>query len=628
MTNTPLPVIVGFGGISPAGRSSNHHSYRWLVSDVLTKAKKARTLQALCALTGIKDSDNDLEQQLRANTLIRKISPHLFNVDRLPGRIGARPVKDESFLVELATRQLPDPLPASWHIEKQLKGKTTVRINSESRLAVDIEKSLNTKAAGQLPTGFDPGSSYPSKNHPRGLEMAIFAASDALNSLGIDWSELSRKVPPEAISVYAGSAMSQLDSKGYGGMIQARMAGRPNSARQCPFGFAEMSADFINAYVIGGMGNSGTVVGACASFLYNLRLAQYDIRSGNARIAIVGCSEAPVVPEVIEGYAAMGALATDEELRSLDGISSAREPDYSRSCRPFAKNCGFVIAESAQFLVLFDDRLAFETGANIHGGVADVFVNADGYKKSISSPGAGNYLTMARAAACAETLLGKESLQNRSFVMAHGTGTPQNRVTESQVLDRVANWFDIRDWPTSAIKCYLGHSIGTAAGDQIIAALGVWQEGWIPGISTMDEPAADVSCERLRLSSRHIETGVEGTDAALINSKGFGGNNSTALVLAPHTTKAMLAKRHGKSQLQAWQKANERVDKKMREMEALSLSGSPRVYYRCDESLVCNEQNIVKIEKQLCVDDLPAIRLKPDSCFADMTMNEDSDGIK
>jgi acetoacetyl-[acyl-carrier protein] synthase len=46
-------------------------------------------------------------------------------------------------------------------------------------------------------------------------------------------------------------------------------------------------------------------------------------------------------------------------------------------------------------VVLFDDSLALETGATVLGAAADVFVNADGYKKSISGPGVGNYLTMA-----------------------------------------------------------------------------------------------------------------------------------------------------------------------------------------------------------------------------------------
>ena len=35
-------------------------------------------------------------------------------------------------------------------------------------------------------------------------------------------------------------------------------------------------------------------------------------------------------------------------------------------------------------------------------------------------------------------------------------------------------------------------------------------------------------------------------DAALINSKGFGGNNATATILSPNLVNEMLAKRHGK----------------------------------------------------------------------------------
>ena len=85
-----------------------------------------------------------------------------------------------------------------------------------------------------------------------------------------------------------------------------------------------------------------------------------------------------------------------------------------------------------------DDALALELGATIHGAVTDVLVHADGYKKSISSPGVGNYITVAKAVARARRDFGDESVQRRSFVQAHGTGTPQNRTTESQILNGVA----------------------------------------------------------------------------------------------------------------------------------------------------------------------------------------------
>src|SRR5690625_7938720 len=85
-----------------------------------------------------------------------------------------------------------------------------------------------------------------------------------------------------------------------------------------------------------------------------------------------------------------------------------------------------------------DDALALELGADIHGAVNDVFINADGYKKSISAPGPGNYITMAKAVASARAIVGDETIQRRSMVQAHGSSTPQNRVSESEIFDRAA----------------------------------------------------------------------------------------------------------------------------------------------------------------------------------------------
>ena len=41
--------------------------------------------------------------------------------------------------------------------------------------------------------------------------------------------------------------------------------------------------------------------------------------------------------------------------------------------------------------------------------------------------------------------------------------------------------------------------------------------------------------------------GADGVDLAFINSKGFGGNNATAIVLSPDKTNEMVLKRHGSS---------------------------------------------------------------------------------
>ena len=72
---TRLPVIVGFGGINPAGRSSGHHGYRRMVYDALDASKKASTIASLSALMG----RSVTEKEALASTLIRKLENNLFD---------------------------------------------------------------------------------------------------------------------------------------------------------------------------------------------------------------------------------------------------------------------------------------------------------------------------------------------------------------------------------------------------------------------------------------------------------------------------------------------------------------------------------------------------------------------
>ncbi|MDP4419474.1 beta-ketoacyl synthase, partial [Escherichia coli] len=81
---------------------------------------------------------------------------------------------------------------------------------------VDSYRALTVKSAGQLPTGFEPGELYNSRFHPRGLQMSVVAATDAIRSTGIDWKTIVDNVQPDEIAVFSGSIMSQLDDNGFG----------------------------------------------------------------------------------------------------------------------------------------------------------------------------------------------------------------------------------------------------------------------------------------------------------------------------------------------------------------------------------------------------------------------------
>ena len=600
-----LPVIIGMGGVNPAGRTSLHHGYRRLVLDSLSTADAQSTRASLATMMGLLkrvngqwcDGDGNpiqldnwlqaIDPVLKAGTLIRRLEDNLFDPDNILFHKRATLQANGSPLSFLIRRtQLPDAIPLDWQISDHGNGVVRVDIHGSLEVLTENFRSSPVNSAGQLPSGFDPRELYASRNHPRGLQMSVYGASDALLSLGIDWDTILQHVAPDQISVYAGSCMSQLDYNGNGGLLQARLLGRKVTSKQLPLGFAEMPADFINAYILGNLGTTGTNVAACATYLYNLRQGIRDIHSGTHRLVVIGTSEAPITPEVIDGYATMGALATDADLLELDRHLNRETPDYARACRPFGLNAGFTLAESAQFIVLCDDELAVELGANIHGSVNDVFVNADGYKKSIASPGVGNYITVAKAAAATRNIIGDEGLRRRSYVQAHGTGTPQNRVTESDILNMVAKAWNIESWPVAALKSYIGHSLATSAGDQIAGSLGLWKYGIIPGILTTDQVAEDVLQSNLDILLQHREVGAQGMDAVLINSKGFGGNNATASILAPHVTHKMLEKKYGRDRMKDYAQRNEAVRENSQRYDEAAIAGETAAIYRFDHNVL------------------------------------------
>ena len=633
-----LPIIVGFGGINPAGRTSFHHSYRRLVADQLDPTSLQETYTGLATLMNLltysdgsfKSADGEtvnLESWLAQNrayidkhTLVREIENSYFNTRAVPHHTASRLTSTlgSAMTFTLKARHMPNMLPDNWTAHPVKDNPNLMEVSVQGNMDIllpDIRESL-VKSAGQVPTGFVPGKLYPSRNHPRGLQLTVYASSDAVQSMGIDWQQVAAAVSPDQIGVYASSAMGQLDENGSGGMLQASLRGKRVTSKQCPLGLSEMPADFVNAYAIGNVGGTGANIGACATFLYNLHQGIEAIRCGSKKVVIVGGSDAPILPEVIEGYRTMGALAEDNELIKLD--SGAFHADYRRACRPFSDNCGFTLAESSQYVVLMADEIAVELGANIYGAVADVFINADGFKKSISGPGVGNYITMAKAMASIRAILGNEAM-HRSFVQAHGTSTPQNRVTESHIINETAKVFGLKEWPVAAVKSYLGHSLGAASADQLAATLGVWKYGYIPGITTIDHVADDVHASHLNILKEHLEVGPQGTDAAILNAKGFGGNNATASILAPHVVSRMLEKKHGPQSMKNHAVRNEAVIEKAAQYDADTIKGLSKPLYHFGTNVRQGDDVILSDQEIKITGYENAINLDLENPYSDMT---------
>ncbi len=531
-----FPVICSVGGINSAGRSSFDFSYKRLVLDKLDASAKKFLLKDLSSLT---NSEISSEKDILKKTLVRTINSDLFDPELL------------------------------------------------------MKDIMNVNAAGQLPEGIDLSKMYNSRQHPKGIQMTIFGVTDCLKNLGRDWdSELKPLLDPKRIGVFSGPAIGQLDYEGMGGLLQSRKIGKRASSKHLSMSLIGMSADFINAYVLGSLGKTGTVAGACATFLYNLDLALKGIKNNELDFSIVGSAEAPINPEITDGFLATTGIADDKkilEMQNRNSDDNFEEVDHKNACRPFGDNAGMILGEAAQFVAVTTLEFALENGLNILGGFTDVAINADGFKKSISSPGIGNYLTMAQS--LSNTLKIGCSIEN-SIVIAHGTGTFQNRSTESDVLNRVAEGFDLKSWKVTALKGMLGHTMGPAAGDELITAIGIWNHGLIPGINTTKKLADDVLTDNLDFCLKTKEVDKETVNAIYLNAKGFGGNNGSCGIVSPGFIKSKI----DKQKLKSYETKLSLTEEKRNIYFEESVNGKYELIYRFNEEIL-NPSKDMKISK-------------------------------
>ena len=204
-----LPVIVASGGVNTAGRSSHRHAHNRLVINSIDIEARNRTIKALGVMM-----DSDIEDEILARTLVRRIEHQHFDPSAVAINHRYR-IDDVHGVVNLS----PDGFTTS-RAQNALRG-----LSSGDTILVPTQREFDVSVAGQLPMGFDPGALYTSRNHPRGLQMSIYAMSDTLADLGLDWDQLAGSLTPDAVSVYVSSSMGQLDEAATGGMMTAGLRG-------------------------------------------------------------------------------------------------------------------------------------------------------------------------------------------------------------------------------------------------------------------------------------------------------------------------------------------------------------------------------------------------------------------
>jgi 3-oxoacyl-[acyl-carrier-protein] synthase-1 len=201
---------------------------------------------------------------------------------------------------------------------------------------------------------------------------------------------------------------------------------------------------------------------------------------------------------------------------TLNGFNSLMILDKD-FCKPFDQNRnGLNLGEGAGFLVIESEQ-SMKERQNLPLCKISGYANAnDAFHQTASSPnGDGAFAAMTGALAMSGLVPNKID-----YINAHGTGTPNNDMSESIALERV---FGKTPPKFSSTKAYTGHTLGASASIEAVFSILALQNNIVfPNLNfhTKIEEVSIVPQQDL------FETKV---DHVLSNSFGFGGNNSSII---------------------------------------------------------------------------------------------------
>ncbi len=376
-----------------------------------------------------------------------------------------------------------------------------------SRITRFDPSPLPVQIAGEV-KNFDPTQKFDPKLLKRTdtyTQYALYATVEAVTDAGLDFNRLDKN----RVGVIIGSGMGGIETWEKQHEIFLTKGPARVSPLLIPMMIPDIAAGQVSIYY-GLRGPNYCTTSACASGAHAIGNGFRHIRDGDAEVIIAGGSEAPITPYCIAAFANMGAL-------------SKRNDSPEKASRPFDKDRdGFVIAEGCGIVILEELEHARRRNAKIYCEIAGYGLTGDGYHITAPAPdGKGAYESMRRAIAEAE--IEKEEID---YINAHGTSTDLNDLTETQAIKRLFGEHAQRLWVNST-KSMIGHSLGAAGAIEfIVTSLSVYHGQVHPTIN-LDNPDTEMTLDYVREGTR-----TKPIRAALSNSFGFGGHNTTLLVKA------------------------------------------------------------------------------------------------
>ncbi len=322
----------------------------------------------------------------------------------------------------------------------------------------------------------------------RSAMLGMLALKQALNSAGLDTTELSRAAFVSGATVGGMECSEQyyldfLENDSKNSYISLHDVGANTS----------MIADHFGRF-----GYVASVSTACSSAANAIVHAARLIENGEVDIAVAGGCE---------------CLTKFH----LNGFNTLLILDHA-ACRPFcATRAGLNLGEGAGFVVLETAESAKRRNRRSWGFLSGVGNACDAFHQTATSPN-GNGACLAMAAALEDAGLTAQSID---YINAHGTGTLDNDRSEWHAMQRI---FGTDIPPFSSTKAFTGHTTSAAGIIEVVICLLSMRGGFIPANlnwqQQMEEGCLPVRRLRQGVALRHV----------LCNSFGFGGNDTSIIL--------------------------------------------------------------------------------------------------
>jgi len=341
---------------------------------------------------------------------------------------------------------------------------------------------------------YDPSRHFDEKDNgllDRFAQFAVVASREAVADAGIEWTQELR----ENTAIITGSCVGGQSTEDEG-FVALYKKGLPRvNPLTIPRIMANAGASRISLE-LGVVGPTYTISTACSSANHAIGQALWMVRSGTARMAITGGSEAIFSTGFLKAWEAMRVVSPD-------------------TCRPFSKDRrGLILGEAGAMLVLEPLEAAQARGAHIYGELAGFGMSSDAHH--ITQPSADGAARAMRAAICDASL----QPERIGYINAHGTATPANDPTETLAIRKVFGEHADR-LAVSSTKSMHGHTLGAAGAVEAVATVLAIERGVLPPTANFTEP--DPACDLDVIPNQARKAEVE---CALSNSFAFGGLNA------------------------------------------------------------------------------------------------------